>query len=164
MDLEKYRMQTEAYLNKEDYINAKITREEIEAGATERYFALFAILGEKAEYAEKFCERMAIHFEGYDEAALWQEKPVKDLVEKITEAFPYLFYFLDKDMGSIKVLTIIECGTGECDGDNCVMDKAKFDAFLKRQLKGILQLGMELELSPEQAELVMDHVYDYFGM
>lgn len=164
MDLEKYRMQTEAYLNKEDYINVKISREEVEAGATERYFALFAILGEKAEYADKFCEQMAIHFEGYDEAALWQEKAVRELAKKITAAFPYLFYFLDKEMGSIKVLTILECGTGECDGDNCAIDQTKFDAFLKRQLKGILQLGMKLNISPAKAELVMNHVYDYFGM
>ncbi|MGL5206650.1 MAG: hypothetical protein ACRC8T_03970 [Acidaminococcaceae bacterium] len=163
MELEKYREHVEEYLEKAEYINVFIKKEESESLAIERYLALLLFLGEKREYVEKFAGRMNISFEGYDSGAVAEEKIVR-IVKNFCDSFPYLFYFLDKETATIKDFTIAYCGTGSIEGDNHSMDKAIFEAFLKRQLQGMVILAAKHDLAPDRLEEEVCRVYDYFGL
>ena len=73
-------------------------------------------------------------------------------------------YFLDKETATIKDFTIVYCGTGTIDGDNHAVDKTIFEAFLKRQLQGMVVLAARHNLHPDKLEEEVSQVYDYFGL
>ncbi|MEG0797402.1 MAG: hypothetical protein RSC56_04775 [Acidaminococcaceae bacterium] len=164
MDYTQYQAAITTYLEKETYINLKITREEVTSEATARYFALLECLGRSASYVEKFRERLVIHFSDYTEEELFTDTEIKKLINRFNAEFPYLFFFLDKSMGTIKLFTIVECGTGTSDGEHFALDKAKFNAYVQYQCKGIIKLAQYYKLEPELAETVIQNVYNYFGL
>ena len=163
MELEAYRERIEKYLAQEQYINIVVKEEELESEDIERYLALLSILGEKKEYAEKFAGKMSISFEGYESGCFISKKLI-NIAKRFCDTCPYLFYFLDKETATIKDFTIVYCGTGTIDGDNHAVDKTIFEAFLKRQLQGMVVLAARHNLHPDKLEEEVSQVYDYFGL
>ena len=43
-------------------------------------------------------------------------------------------------------------------------DRDKFNAYLKQQLKGLLLMSEKTGLSPENAQSLLQGVYEYFGL
>ena len=50
------------------------------------------------------------------------------------------------------------------EGDNLSLDPEKFNRFLKQQLKGLLLLSEKAGLSPENAQGLIQNIYEYFGL
>ena len=59
---------------------------------------------------------------------------------------------------------MLNCMSDKLEGDNLSLDKAKFNVFLKTQLKGLLLMSERAGLSPENAQSQIQSVYEYFGL
>ena len=153
-----------SYLENEEYIKFLITKEELTTKKTQRYFDLLQYVGENIEFAKKFCGKFAFYFDGYTEQEIWQDPLIKNFVQQLNARFPYMFYLAEKQTGTLKLLTILECSTGESNGENLSMDKEHFAKYLKEQMLGIVKMAQRTGLSPENAQSIMQQVYDYFGI
>lgn len=161
-DIYNDRIQT--YLAKEEFIKFSITKTEIESDLTGRYFALLDFLVQDDFYALKFRSKLAINFFEYTEEELIFNENLKRFAQKLVLNYPELFFFLEKKIGSIKLLTILVCGSGETAGENVSVDKKIFDHYLKSQLQGIVKMGIKTALPPEETEKMIEDVYSYFGI
>jgi len=153
-----------SYLKNEEYIKFLITKDELANKKTQRYFDLLQYVGENPEFAKKFCGKFAFYFDGYTEQELWQEPLIRNFVQQLNARFPYMFYLAEKQAGTLKLLTILECSTGESNGENLSMDKEHFAKYLKEQMLGIVKMGQKTGISSENAQSIMQQVYDYFGI
>ena len=160
----QYEEQIAKYLQKEDYIKLAVTKEELEQDKTKRYFELFQYLIAHKELIGKFSGKMALFFPDYKEEEIWHNKKIKDFIAKLNEKCPYLFFFAEKEAGTLKLLTILECATDVKEGDNFALDKEKFGAYLQSQLKGIVLMSEAAGFTPEKAQALVQDVYNYFGI
>jgi hypothetical protein len=152
------------YLNTQEYIKFLITREELTTGKTKRYFDLLHYVGENSEFAKKFCGKFTLYFADYTEQEIWQEPLIKAFVKELNASFPYIFYLAEKEMGTLKLLTILECANGKSSGENLSMDKIRFEQYLKEQLVGVIKMSQKAGLSPENAQSIVQQIYEYFGI
>ena len=152
------------YLDKQEYIKFSITKEELTTNNIQRYFDLLQYVGTNLAYAKKFGGKFAFYFEGYSEDEIWREPLIRAFVKKLNATFPYLFYLAEKQGGTLKLLTILECATGKSEGENLAMDKEHFSEYLKEQIQGIVKMAQKTGISPENAQSMMQQVYDYFGI
>ena len=152
------------YLDKQEYIKFLVTKEELMSDNTQRYFDLLQYLGANLAYARKFSGKFAFYFEGYAEEEIWQDPLVIGFVKKLNASFTYLFYLAEKEGGTLKLLTILECATGKRDGENFSMDKEHFSEYLKEQIQGMVKMAQKTGISPENAQSMIQQVYDYLGI
>jgi len=152
------------YLNTQEYIKFLITKEELTAGNTKRYFDLLRYVGENTEFANKFCGKFTLYFDNYAEQEIWQEPLIKAFIKELNANFPYMLYLAEKEAGTLKLLTVLECTNGESSGENIAIDKEHFAKYLKEQMIGIVKMSERVGFSPENAQSIMQQVYDYFGI
>lgn len=153
------------YLDKQEYIRFQVKQAELEAsGGTDRYFALLAYLGIHPKYARKFCGRLFLTFHEDCGKFLWENEKARDFIRKLAETFPFLLYLAEKEGETPKLLAILTCADTKLSGDNLSMDKKRFEAFLKQQLKGLLLMCEKTGLSPENAQSLIESIYEYFGL
>ena len=87
-----------------------------------------------------------------------------NFVKKLGEIFPFLFYLAEKEGETLKLLVMLTCRSDKLEGDNLSLDREKFNAYLKQQLKGLLFMSEKTGLSPENAQSLIQGVYAYFGL
>ena len=87
-----------------------------------------------------------------------------DFVQKLGEAFPYLFFLAEKEGETLKLLVMLTCQSDQVQGDNLSLDPEKFSNYLKKQLKGLLLLSEKAGLSPENAQGMIQDIHGYFGL
>jgi len=152
------------YLNTQEYIKFLITKDELTTGNTERYFELLRYVGENIDFARKFCGKFVLYFDDYPEQEIWQEPLIKTFIRELNAKFPYMLYLAEKEAGTLKLLTILECTNGEISGENIAIDKEHFAKYIKEQMIGIVKMSERVGFSPENAQSIMQQVYDYFGI
>lgn len=82
----------------------------------------------------------------------------------MADAFPFLFFLAEKEGETLKLLVMLTCQSDRVEGDNLSLDPEKFNRFLKQQLKGLLLLSEKAGLSPENAQGLIQNIYEYFGL
>jgi len=152
------------YLNTQEYIKFLITKDELITGNTGRYFELLRYVGENIEFAKKFCGKFTLYFDNYSEQEIWQEPLIKAFIRELNAKFPYMLYLAEKEAGTLKLLTILECANGEISGENIAIDKGHFAKYIKEQMIGIIKMSERVGFSPENAQSIVQQVYDYFGI
>lgn len=153
------------YLDGQDYIRLQVRQAELAAPqGTDRYFALLAYIGVHPEYARKFCGRLLLTFHEDCGSYLWENEKAREFVRKLAREFPFLLYLAEKEGETLKLLAILACADTTLEGDNLSMDKKRFEAFLKQQLKGLLLMCEKTGLSPENAQSLIEGIYAYFGL
>ena len=155
----------EDYLAGQEYIRFRIRAAELAApGGTDRYFALLAYVGMHPAYAKKFCSRLLLSFHEDCGTAIWTNENARAFVRKLAETFPYLLYLAEKEGETLKLLAILACADTTGEGENLSMDKGRFEAFMKQQLRGLLLMCEKTGLSPENAQSMIEGIYAYFGL
>lgn len=154
----------EQYLQTQSYIKFRITRDELSSGKTQRYFDLLSYVGQHPDYARKFCGKFTFAFPEYASAELWREAPIRQFVHRLNAVFPFLFFLAEKEQETLKLLTLLECATGEAQGENFALDQKRFAAYLKAQLTGLIHMAQWTELPPDRAQLMIKEIYTYFGL
>lgn len=153
------------YLDGQEYIRFQVKQAELEdRQGTERYFALLTYVGMHPVYARKFCSRFFLSFHEDCGKAIWANEKARDFVRRLAETFPYLLYLAEKEGETLKLLAILACANTDLEGDNLSMDKKRFETFLKQQLRGLLFLCEKTGLSPENAQSLIEGIYEYFGL
>lgn len=157
--------QLQAYLDRQDFIGFQVREAELEQPeGTARYFQLLDYVGRHPQYAKKFCSHWGLSFHEDCGPYLWENQGAVEFVKKLGEAFPFLFYLAEKEGETLKLLVMLTCRSDRLEGDNLSLDKDKFNAYLKQQLKGLLLMSEKTGLSPENAQSLMQGVYEYFGL
>ena len=157
--------QMKAYLDRQPFIRFQVSQAELAAPqGTDRYGELLAYVGSQVEYARKFCGKWSLSFQADCGPYLWENPQAVAFVRQLGDTFPYLFYLAEKEGETLKLLVMLNCMSDKLEGDNLSLDKAKFNVFLKTQLKGLLLMSERAGLSPENAESQIQSVYEYFGL
>lgn len=157
--------QLQAYLEKQDFIGFQVHEAELEQPeGTDRYFQLLDYVGSHPQWAKKFCSRWGLSFHEDCGQYLWENPKAVEFVKKLGEAFPFLFYLAEKEGETLKLLVMLTCRSDKLEGDNLSLDRDKFNAYLKQQLKGLLFMSERTGLSPENAQSLIQCVYEYFGL
>lgn len=161
MEEEKIR----SYLERQDFIGFQVHQEELDhPDELQRYFQLLGLVGSQPALARKFCGRWGLSFAEDCGPALWESQGAVDFVQKLGEAFPYLFFLAEKEGETLKLLVMLTCQSDQVQGDNLSLDPEKFSNYLKKQLKGLLLLSEKAGLSPENAQGMIQDIYGYFGL
>lgn len=161
MEEEKIR----SYLERQDFIGFQVHQEELDhPERLQRYFQLLEMVGSQPALARKFCSRWGLSFVGDCGEALWENKKAVAFVRKLGETFPFLFFLAEKEGETLKLLVMLTCQSDKLEGDNLSLDPEKFNGFLKNQLKGLLLLSQKAGLSPENAQGLIQNIYEYFGL
>lgn len=153
----------ELYLENEKYVQFFIKKEEIANESANRYLELLKVLYEEDKWAKKFCEKVIIHFEVFENDTFIADEKTKVFAEKMLEVCPPLFFFLAKKYGSIKELVLLLATGDEVVGDNVAVDPEKFHKFLKQQQKEIIIMSKRLDFKPEDAEKIIIGIDNYFA-
>lgn len=157
--------QLQAYLDKQDFIGFQVHQAELaDPEKAARYFQLLDYVGRHPRWAKKFCSRWGLSFAEDCGQYLWENQKAVDFVKKLGAAFPFLFYLAEKEGETLKLLVMLTCRSDKLEGDNLSLDRDKFNAYLKEQLKGLLLMSEKTGLSPENAQSLMQGVYEYFGL
>lgn len=154
----------EEYLAAHNYIAIRVSKEELEQGITGRYFDLLTFVGQHKKYAGKFCGEFALEFAGFTPQEIWQGKETRSFVRRLNAEFPFMFYLSEKQGETLKLLTILECSDGKLQGDNMALNQEKFEKYLKTQLEGLINTCQWVGYSPEDAQIMVEQVYKYFGI
>ena len=161
MDEEKIR----SYLERQDFIGFQVHQAELDhPEQLQRYFRLLDYVGSQTALARKFCGRWGLSFGEDCGPALWENQGAVEFVRKLGEAFPFLFFLAEKEGETLKLLVMHSCKSDRLEGDNLSLDPEKFNGYLKKQLKGLLQLSEKTGLSPENAQGMIQNIYEYFGL
>jgi len=158
------REQIECYLQQHDYITLGVTKAELNQDGGDRYFDLLSCVGSELVYSKKFCGKLFLTFKDFSEAELWRNEEARTFAQKLAGTFPYLFFLAEKEQGTLKLLTILVCASGEAQKEDLALDKEKFHAFLQKQLQGIVKMSQKVGFTPEMAQSLIDEVYAYFGL
>lgn len=150
------------YLENEKYVQFFIKKEEIDNGSADRYLELLKILYEEDKWAKKFCEKVIIHFEVFENDTFKADDKTKEFAKKMLEICPSLFFFLAKEYGSIKEIILLLATRDEVVGDNVAINSDTFNEFLKGQYKEIIIISKRLEFKPEDVEKIIAKVDNYF--
>jgi hypothetical protein len=164
MQLNPYAEHIEKYLQANDIIKLGVTRKELEGEGSARYFALLSYVGEHPQLAAKFCGKLYLFFPEYQEADIWKQDDIRAFVHKLNAEFPFLFFLAEKEHGTLKLLTVLECAQGAQEQENMEMDVAHFQVYLKQQLTGIVHMGEKAGFTPEKTQSLVQDVFDYFGL
>lgn len=161
MDEEKIR----SYLERQEFIGFRVRQEELDhPEQLQRYFQLLEYVGSHPALARKFCSRWGLSFGEDCGSTLWTNPAAVAFVEKMADAFPFLFFLAEKEVETLKLLVMLTCQSDRVEGDNLSLDPEKFNRFLKQQLKGLLLLSEKAGLSPENAQGLIQNIYEYFGL
>lgn len=134
------------------------------AEKTAAYASLLAYVGMHPAYGKKFCGCWTLSFTPDCGTALWENTKAVQFVRNLGTQFPFLFYLAEKEGETLKLLVMLFCKSDKVEGDNLSLDRDIFNRFLKEQLKGILLMSEKVGLSPENAQVQMQSVYEYFGL
>lgn len=159
----KNKEKIKVYLKNEKYVQFFIKKEEIVNGSADRYLELLKTLYEEDKWAKKFCEKVIIHFEVFENGNFKADDKTKIFAKKMIEGCPALFFFLAKEYGSIKEIILLLATGEEFVGDNVVVDTEKFHKFLKEQYKEIVLISKRLEFKPEDVKKIIVAVDNYFA-
>lgn len=156
--------QVENYLNNHEYITLGVSETELSQDGGARYFDLLKIIGQEPDYSKKFCGKLLLAFKDISDQEVWKHRLAREFVEKLAKEFSYLFFLAEKEQGTLKLITILACASGEAAREDLALDKDKFNTLLQEQLKGIVQMSQKAGFTPEMAQSLIDEVYAYFGI
>jgi len=154
----------EQYLNTQPYIRFSISKEELESKNIQRYFALLTYVGQHPTYAKKFCGKFLLSFRNFTQAELFHSCVVRKFVRELNSSFPFLFFLAEKEGETLKLLTILECSTGENKEENFALDQRRFATYLKAQTVGLIKMADLAGFTSAQAQLIIKQVQAYFGL
>jgi len=149
-----------------DYLSITIARRDIETNNISKYLALLDPLYPNIKLANKFCEKVALYIEGYDHdpRELWQIPEVRRFIKALNERFHYWLYFLDKNTGSLSMITLALFSTGKGRKNAYEIDVRAFNEFLHKQMVNLNEVCLCSNGTKEKAENLMRNVYKYYGM
>lgn len=151
------------YLENEKHVQFFIKKEEIANDSASRYLELLKTLYEEDKWAKKFCEKVIIHFEVFENDNFKADDKTKIFAKKMLEVCPPLFFFLAKEYGSIKEIILLLATADEVVGDNVAVDTSVFNEFLKGQYKEIIIISKRLEFKPDDVRQMIVAVDNYFA-
>lgn len=151
------------YLEKENYVQFFIKKEEIANDKADRYLELLKKLYEEDKWAKKFCEKVIFHFEIFENDNFKADLKTKKFAKKMLEVCPSLFFFLAKEYGSIKELILLIATEDKVVGDNVKVNSDKFHKFLEEQYKEIINISKRLKFKPEEAGKIIIAAKNYFA-
>ena len=118
-----------------------------------------------------YCGAVDLSVDGYtdDERELYEIPEVCEYLDRLSVAFPYLFYFLSTDTQGLKMITACVCGAQRVGGDarQTVMDNQSVMRFMGTQFAGLNKLFHEFDLDehyPKLNEQTGNRVMHYLGV
>lgn len=118
----------------------------------------------KKKLTKKYKERVDISVYGYDEdpRALYEIPEVRSWFRQLDQKFPFWFYFLSKQGGGIKLITLSICNYTLLDNGQIMLDANNFQHFMEDHFIAMNRICESLGFDEEEIFNLSQRVFSYY--
>ena len=163
-------MASEGEINWEpDSIHLVASRSDLVATNTEEILQSLRNINSSKENALRFRGSVDIGVHGYndDDRELYEIPEVCRFYELLTTQFPYLFFFLNLQLPTLKAIAFCVCGARLVGNGRVEVNNGKLSTFLQSQFSGLNALFQDYGLDDDYPNLnreISEEIFRYFEM